>query len=95
MVSLMKLIVHFAMPKQVSRSASPSHLKTEKLGNDLRFFGKLLEAQLKVLFPDGDDTGTLIVPALDVRSQVLSGGSFSAVSLSDGPCNLYSLWFVH
>ena len=38
----------------------------------MRLFGKFLEAQLKVLFPDGDDTGTLIVPALDVRSQVLS-----------------------
>ena len=28
--------------------------------------------QLKALFPEGDDTGAFIVPALDVRSQVLS-----------------------
>ena len=26
----------------------------------------------EVLFPDGDDTGSFIVPALDVRSQVFS-----------------------
>ena len=28
--------------------------------------------QLKILFPDGDDEGPFIVPALDARSQVLS-----------------------
>ena len=28
--------------------------------------------QLKVLFPEGDDEGAFIIPALDARSQVLS-----------------------
>ena len=28
--------------------------------------------QLKVLFPDGDDEGAFIIPALDARSHVLS-----------------------
>ena len=31
---------------------------------------EILAAKLKVLFPEGDDTGTFIVPALDVRSQI-------------------------
>ena len=31
-----------------------------------------LADQLKVLFPDGDDEGAFIIPALDARSQVLS-----------------------
>ena len=38
MVSLTKLTVHFATPQQISRSANPSHLKTEKLENNLRLF---------------------------------------------------------
>ena len=33
---------------------------------------KVLAEQLKILFPDGDDEGAFIVPALDARSQVLS-----------------------
>ena len=33
---------------------------------------KVLAEHLKVLFPEGDDTGAFIIPALDVRSQVLS-----------------------
>ena len=28
--------------------------------------------QLQILFPDGDDKGSFVVPALDDRSQVLS-----------------------
>ena len=71
-VSPTKLIVHFAKAEPLSLFASPRHLKTEKSGNDLRHCGKLLATKLKVLFPEGDDTGTVIVPALDVRSQVLS-----------------------
>ena len=33
---------------------------------------KVLAKKLEDLFPEGDDTGAFIVPALDVRSQVLS-----------------------
>ena len=158
----MKLTVHFASAEPISQSASPSHLKTEKTGNVFAPLWEILAAKLKVLFPDGDDTGTFIVPAFNVRSQVLSikgrrngvrtplfklaplgngqvfaftasdlhvpgipddmlqqvisqastanvmaalspprffaawrvEAPFSAVFLSDGPCNLYSLWFV-
>ena len=32
----------------------------------------MLAEQLKCFFPDGDDEGAFIVPALDARSQVLS-----------------------
>ena len=35
-------------------------------------FWRVLADQLKLLFPDGNDEGALIVPALDTRSQVLS-----------------------
>ena len=33
---------------------------------------EVLAEKLKVLFPEGVDTGTFIVPAVNVRSQVLS-----------------------
>ena len=33
---------------------------------------KVLSTKLRELFPEGDDTGTFLVPALDARSQVLS-----------------------
>ena len=32
----------------------------------------MLAEQLKILFPDGDDEGAFIIPALDARSQILS-----------------------
>ena len=54
------------------QSASPRHLKTGKSENDLRPCGKVLAEQLKELFPEGDGAGAFIVPALNVRSQVLS-----------------------
>ena len=71
MVSPLKLVVHSATPKQISRSANPSHLKTGKLETICAFVG-ILAKKLTVLFLEGDGTGALIVPALDVRSQVLS-----------------------
>ena len=40
MVSPTKLIVHFAAPNQLSRFASPIHLKTRKSENNLRLCGK-------------------------------------------------------
>ena len=33
---------------------------------------RVLAEQLKIIFPEGDDEGAFIVPALDARSQVLS-----------------------
>ena len=44
----------------------------EETGKQCAPLWKVLAEQLKVLFPEGDDTGAFIVPALDVRSQVLS-----------------------
>ena len=47
-------------------------LEDLEIGKQFAPLWEVLAAKLKVLFPDGDDTGTFIVPALDVRSQVLS-----------------------
>ena len=47
-------------------------LEAGKLGNNLRLCGRVLATKLKVLFLEGDDTDVFIVPALDVRSQVIS-----------------------
>ena len=71
MASPLKLPVLSATPKQLSRFANPSHLKTGRSESNLRLCG-VLAGQLKILLPDGDDEGTFIVPALDARSQVLS-----------------------
>ena len=49
-----------------------SHLKTHRSENDYDLFGKFLSTKLQELFSDRDDTGTFIVLALNVRSQVLS-----------------------
>ena len=51
---------------------NPNQLKTGRLEINLRFFGKCWLTNLKILFPDGDDEGAFIVPALDARSQILS-----------------------
>ena len=70
MVSPMRLIVHFATAEPISQSASPSHWKTKKSGNVLRW--RVLSTTLLELFPEGDDAGAFIVAALDAHSQVLS-----------------------
>ena len=72
MVSPTKLVVHFATSEPTSQSASPSHLKTRKSEDDLRLFGKFCPQNCKKLFPERDGTVTFIVPALIVRSEVLS-----------------------
>ena len=72
MVSLMKLTVPSAVPKQQSRFANPKHLKTERSESNLRLCGEYWPNSSKILFPDGDDEGAFIVPLLDARSQVLS-----------------------
>ena len=65
MVSFVKLTVPSAAPIQLSLSANPDHLKTERSVNNLRPCGEKLSDQLKILFPDGDDEGAFIVPALE------------------------------
>ena len=47
MVSPTKRIVHFAFPVPKSQSASPSHLRIEKLENGLRLFGKFCPQSYK------------------------------------------------
>ena len=47
-------------------------LEDGEIGKQFALVWKVLAEKLEVLFPEGDDTGTFIVPALDVRSQVLS-----------------------
>ena len=71
MVSHTKLTVPSAAPRELSRCVNPNQLKTGRLESNLRLCGELSD-QLKILFPDGDDEGTIVVPALDARSQVLS-----------------------
>ena len=72
MVFRMKLTVPFAASKQLLLSAKPNPLKTERLENILHLCGGELADQLEILFPDRDDEGAFVVPALDTRSQVLS-----------------------
>ena len=67
-----KLTVHFVKAAPFLLFASPRHLKTEKSGKTFAPLWNVLAEKLKILFPEGDDTGTFIVPAIDVRSQVLS-----------------------
>ena len=54
----------FATSKLISLSASPCHLKTSKSDKQSVHRWEILAAKLKV-FPEGDDTGAFIVPALD------------------------------
>ena len=72
MVSPTKLTFHFATAEPISQSASPSHSKIEKIGRRFAPLWKVLSTWLRELFPEGDNTGTFIVPALNVRSQILS-----------------------
>ena len=72
MVSPTKLIVHFAQAEPISLSAGTSRLKT---GKRLAPLWQIVAAKLKVLFPEGDDTGTFIVPAPDVSTGSQHQGS--------------------
>ena len=72
MVSHTKLTAPSAAPKQLSRCVNPNQLKTGRLESNFRLCGRELADQLKILFPDGDDEGAFIVPALDAHSHVLS-----------------------
>ena len=71
MVSPLKLIVHSATPKNIAVRQSKS-LEDQEVGKQFAPLWKVLSEKLEVLFPEGDGTGTFIVPALDARSQVLS-----------------------
>ena len=47
-------------------------LEDWEIGKQFAPLWNALAEQLKVLFPEGNDTGTFIVPALNVQSQILS-----------------------
>ena len=47
-------------------------LEDREIGKQFGPLWKVLAEQLKVLFPDEDDEGVFILPALDARSQILS-----------------------
>ena len=47
-------------------------LEDREIGKQLAPLWRELADQLKLLFPDGDDEGAFIIPALDARSHVLS-----------------------
>ena len=47
-------------------------LEDREIGKQFAPLWRDLAEQLRILFPDGDDEGAFIVPALDARSQVLS-----------------------
>ena len=47
-------------------------LEDREIGRRFATLEKFCPQKLRELFPEGDDTGTFIVPALDVLSQILS-----------------------
>ena len=67
-----KLLVHFAIPVPISWCAIPNHLKIDKIGRRFAPIWKMLSANLQEIFPERDVKGTFIVPALEVRSHILS-----------------------
>ena len=72
MIFPMQSTVPPAAPVLLSQCVNPDQLKIERLENNLRPCGKCWLKQLKVLFPEEDDEGVFILPALDARSQFLS-----------------------
>ena len=47
-------------------------MEDREIGKQFAPLWRELTDQLKVIFPDGDDEGAFIIPALDTRSQLLS-----------------------
>ena len=47
-------------------------IEDREIGKQFAPLWKELAGQLEILFPDGDDDGAFIIPALDTRSHVLS-----------------------
>ena len=47
-------------------------IEDREIGKQFATLWRELADQLKLLFPDGDDEGAFIIPALDARSHILS-----------------------
>ena len=71
-VSLTKLIVHFANVRTNITVRQSKSLEDREIGKQFAPLWKALSTMLLELFPEGDDAGAFIVPALDARSHVLS-----------------------
>ena len=77
MVSLTKLTVHFCYVRtNITQSASPSHLKTGKLDNDLRLCGKVWPKRSKLSFLKE----MTLVPSLSLYST--NGHKFSVLRIA-------------
>ena len=72
MVSHMRWIVHFVTPVPISRSASPSQSRIEKLEDALHLCGKHWPQNSRRLWLNEMLKMFFIVPAFDVRAQILS-----------------------
>ena len=72
MVFLMRLTVLFAIPKTTFAVRHSRSIEDREIGKQFAPFWRVLADQLNLLFPDGDDEGAFIVPALGTRSKVLS-----------------------
>ena len=53
-------------------SANPEPIEEREIGQQFAPLLRVVADQVKILFPDGDDEGAFLVPALDTRSHVLS-----------------------
>ena len=59
----------FCNAKTIIAVRQSKSLEDREIGKRFAPFVEILAAKLTVLFPEGDDTATFIVPALDVRSK--------------------------
>ena len=65
-------------------------LEDREVGKQLALWWTVLDERLKVLYLEGDDTGTFIVPALDAHSQVIGINDRSnGVKTSVGTCTFW------
>ena len=72
MVSPGQLTVPSAAPRQISLSVNPNFFEDRDIGNQFAPLWRELAAQLKIIFPDGDDEGAFIVQALDACHKSLA-----------------------
>ena len=62
----------FCCAKTTITVCQSKSIEDREIGKQFALLWRELADQLKLLFPDGDDEGASIVPALDARLQVLS-----------------------
>ena len=72
MVSPLQLTAPSSAPIRISFVRESKSFEDREIGKQFAQLWRELAEQLKDLFPDGDGEDAFIIPALDVRSQVLS-----------------------